>query len=1036
MNRPEFSARRLAALLGDPHTPTEQQVAAIEAPLEPLLIVAGAGSGKTATMAARVVWLIANGFVRGDQVLGLTYTRKAAGEFATRVRQRLAKLSFVDSRFQSVGEPVVSTYHAYASNVVSEHGLRVGIEPGTTVLSAAHAWQLAHQAVREYDGDMSATSLAVETVVARVRALSDEMADHLRDPQDVEEYSTALLEELEARSGKRSNQEVRKIVGALRSRTQLLPIITEYERRKRAAGGVDFADQIRQAAQVASTSTAVRRIERERFRVVLLDEYQDTSVAQVSLLRSLFGDGHPVTAVGDPCQSIYGWRGASAGTLGRFPGDFPTSSGAAAHRAELTVSWRNTSEVLAIANALSQPLRDEGLPVSPLEPGAAGVGVVEAALCETVDDEARWIAERAGELWRGSDPDEPPSTAVLVRRRSQIGPVERELRAAGLPVEVIGSGGLLDAPEVREVYAILTVLARPTAGAAMMRLLTGPRWRIGPRDLVALHERVEELRPRSRGYEPDADGLTHVSLTDALDDLGDVDRYSPLGAARLAALRDELELLRSRVNQPVDDLIAEIVDVTGLDTEIAVTGQDRHRLDAFCDEASAYQARSASPNLAGFLSYLEAAEEQEHGLDITGATERRGAVQILTVHAAKGLEWDAVAVCGLTKDVFPGKGAGTNWLQNTGKLPYPLRGDAEELPIFQYGESTSAADLKKAESQLKRDLAAAHLKEERRLAYVAMTRARRRLWVSGYWWGDATEARGPSPFLTEAVDYGANAVRWMAKPEGENPVLAEAMTASWPSKAPLGDRQESATAAAVAVLEAMAELDPTEAVSSAEGSRWRDEAKLLLAERDAADANVIGVEIPPAMSVSALVAWHADAEAFARRLRRPLPQPPAPHTRRGTAFHAWVERRLGGTALFDMDDLPGAADPEAADDALLDRLRAAFEASSWASRTPVAVEVPFTTVLSGVVVRGRMDAVFATESGYEVVDWKTGRLPTGEDARAASVQLAAYRQAWAALRAVDVSRVSAAFHYVLPNATVRPADLPGLAELAEPLNPS
>ncbi|MGH8791468.1 MAG: PD-(D/E)XK nuclease family protein, partial [Stackebrandtia sp.] len=199
---------------------------------------------------------------------------------------------------------------------------------------------------------------------------------------------------------------------------------------------------------------------------------------------------------------------------------------------------------------------------------------------------------------------------------------------------------------------------------------------------------------------------------------------------------------------------------------------------------------------------------------------------------------------------------------------------------------------------------------------------------------------------------------------------------------------------------------------------------------------VDGVEVPAPvqLSVSQLTAWHADSQEFARTLRRPVPGPAAPHTRRGTAFHAWVESRFNSTALFSLDELPGAADGDPDPDADLVALQEAFEASQWARMIPIALEVPFTTVLEGVVVRGRMDAVFpAADGAFEVVDWKTGRPPRGEAARAAAVQLAAYRQAWAALRGVDPSKVYASFHYVRENRTVRPADLPDLAQLAQPL---
>jgi DNA helicase-2/ATP-dependent DNA helicase PcrA len=204
---------------------------------------------------------------------------------------------------------------------------------------------------------------------------------------------------------------------------------------------------------------------------------------------------------------------------------------------------------------------------------------------------------------------------------------------------------------------------------------------------------------------------------------------------------------------------------------------------------------------------------------------------------------------------------------------------------------------------------------------------------------------------------------------------------------------------------------------------WAADVDVLLAERAAAAQRPV-VELPAHFSVSQLVELAADPDALAARLRRPLPLPPNPHARRGTAFHAWLEQRFGAAGLLDLDELPGAADDGAAPDDALEELQDAFLASEWADRRPVEVEVPFETVIAGIAVRGRMDAVFQDpDGGWTVVDWKTGPPPDESRLGALAVQLAAYRLAWAALQGVDPSRVRAAFHYVRSRRTLRPADL-------------
>jgi ATP-dependent DNA helicase UvrD/PcrA len=1083
-----YSPVQLARILGVAE-PTPEQAAVIAAPLGPLAVIAGAGSGKSETMAARLVWLVANDLARPDRVLGLTFTRKAAAELAERVRSRLERLRRASLETQDLtGDPVISTYHAYAGRLVSDNALREGLEPSMRLITPALAWQLAAGIVAAYDGPMDEITWTPQTVTAAVLELAGDLGEHLRDPGDVTAVGRWLTAEADALPG-RVTQAVRKIIETQRAREQLLPLVERYARAKAAREVLDHGDQVALAARIASRHPEVGAGERARYQVVLLDEYQDTSHAQLVLLRSLFGGGHPVTAVGDPCQSIYGWRGASAGNLRRFTADFPlvprvrpvgaTAPTSPAPVLVLSTSFRNSARVLDAAAVIQEELRYEAPDVPRLvsAPDRRSRGTVACALLETIIDEAAWVAGQVAELLTDPEiaPDgmfwpkklRPNDIAVLCRKRSQFVPLRRAIEARGIPVEVVGLGGLLAVPEVQDVVATLRVLQDAGASDALARLLTGPRWRIGPRDLVALGRRARALaRGDAEGpaNAPDgsdalAEAVTDLtaeagSLVEALDDLGDPGAYSRVGYGRMQALAGELRRLRAHVGRPLADLAAEAERVLGLDIEVAARpGADpvaaRADLDAFTDVAATFTGEGPPPTLGAFLAYLTAAQQEEFGLE-TGRVGESDSVKLLTVHAAKGLQWPAVFVPGLAKgersQVFPARPrVSTRWTDNARLIPFSLRGDAGDLPELL---GLDAASLDRfAEACAARDLA-----EERRLMYVAATRAAFWLGCSGYWWGEGGSSRlGPSPFLEEVRSSGVAQVgQWAPEPDpdAENPLLASVDTAEWPAT-PAGRHYEAVREAAALVNDALRrpprdeprEDEPRgdEPAEETLVRSWRRDADLLLAERAQRRGDGAGaqdVTLPARLSVSSLVSLARDPAELARQVRRPMPRPPARQARRGTAFHRWLEQRYGQQRLIDDGDLFGADDEDAEAEDLAE-LRAAFERGEWADRWPQAVEVPFETLVGDRLIRGRIDAVFADApgGGYDVVDWKTGLPPQSQAERhVVSVQLAAYRLAWAALTGVPVTQVRAAFYYVAHDQTVRPADLldeAGLAALIE-----
>lgn len=1064
--------------------PTDEQASVIESPLEPMVVMAGAGSGKSETMAGRVVWLVANGLVKPENVLGLTFTRKAATELATRVRERLnglAEAGLVEPGALD-NEPTVSTYHAYAARLVTDHALREGLEPTMRLVTPAVSWQLASRVVAMYDGPMDKIELGPPSVTAALLELAGELSEHLRASSDIRRVGEWLNDRLALLPG-RTTLAQRKPLTVQAAREQLLPLVEAYERLKRGREVIDYGDQMSLAARIAAGHKEVGEIERSRYSVVLLDEYQDTSHAQLVLLRSLYGGGHPVTAVGDPCQSIYGWRGASAGNLRRFPRDFRTGTGDLAPARQLSVSFRNGDRVLDVAARVQLPLRMEAREVPVLVPGPNRVerGRVSCAFHETAEDEAKWIADGIHRiLGQEVAPDglpwgekerkktlavQPQDVAILARKRSQFAALRRALEDRDIPVEVVGLGGLLTVPEVNDIVATLRVLYDPTAGDALARLLAGPRWRIGPADLRVLGEHARGLaRELSESHRED-DPLDQVvadlaeergSLVDALDELPDreawLESFSPLARTRMVALAQELRQLRAHTAQPLPDLIMEVERRLGLDIEVAARSGTagafaaRADLDAFLDAASRFAGDAEDPTLGAFLAYLQAAESEEFGLE-AGRVGESNSVKLMTVHASKGLEWPIVVVPGLsqlvsskgtiaTGSMFPATPVmNSRWTENPRKIPYTLRGDAADLPRL---GGLSKEELAAFDEQCReRDLM-----EERRLAYVAVTRAHYHLIASGYRWGTATKPLSPSDFLLEIRDTADRVSFWaddLAEGAG-NPLLAEPAEAVWPVT-PEGLRYESVLDGARLVEDALAgtlgqeEEEPLKAYEEERLRAWERDTELLLRERDLHRRRpATTVELPMKLTVSSLVTLAADPRELARRIRRPVPVKPAPLARRGTSFHRWLETRWDQQRLIDDFELYDEELEEA--DVRLAELQERFEESEWSDRRPVDLEVPFETMIADRLVRGRMDAVFERSGGgYEVVDWKTGQPPRGKKAaRAATVQLAAYRLAWAHLAGVPLEEVGAAFHYVRVNRTERPVDLldaDGLVALIE-----
>lgn len=943
------SALDIAEMLNgaDGKKPTPEQVRMIEAGPAPTLVIAGAGSGKTATMVDRVIWLVDNGFVRPEEVLGVTFTRKAATELRSRMRaglntlRRSRRVAPTDEELrEGIADPTVLTYHSYANNLVKEYGLRLGVEQDAQMLGDAQKWQLAAQIVQYWEGelplDKDSVPVSAATMINQMLQLSDECAEHLVEPQQVIDFCTEQLAAYAAvpdpRRETKTERDILKVQRLLRNRRVYARMAMSYARVKARMQVLDFGDLMRFAARIAEADPAIREGERARFKVVLLDEFQDTSHAQMSLFSSIYGadedagiPAHPVMAVGDPKQSIYGFRGASDGQMFSFYRHFPTEH---VQPLFLSIAWRNDISVLNAANHVAEKLKEVpewvraadgditaaqvpdlrprcalvGEPGSPaFEQAAAGmVGRVDLTYHDSDREEAVAIAERIAAMraqavreyerayaaHRSGDGSvrprlKMPEIAVLARVHGQLDPIRVECERLGIPVQQVGLGGLLSQPEVVDLVSALRVLADPNRSDALARLLTGARWRLGAADMLALGDWAQSLvRERERALREqmalrmlaeaeDADDAAainlqaehlraaqerldetlkgavedssgYASLIEAVENLpqdgADGEplygeqyrgrRFSPAALERLRAFAEQMRVLRAGLSEDLGTLLYEIERTMLLDIELAVRpGTDplgsRANLDAFHEVAAAYgmsaprinamiyagsdgvSAEEGDPGarrfllssggvsyVMGFLAWLERADDEEKGLALGTVEPDPNAVQLMTMHAAKGLEWDHVLLPGLCGSATGGQTPNLWQMSANAALPWPLRGDREYLPsILETAEEITAfekaKDLEDCLGEHKDDAAEHAGLEDRRLMYVAMTRARNLLAMSAYRWKSASVAPQPvQPFWEELMEMLFKSLFGMGTPTVDAPSVRFQETMDTPWAAP------------------------------------------------------------------------------------------------------------------------------------------------------------------------------------------------------------------------------------------------------------
>lgn len=1116
---------QLFTALGEKHMPTDQQEKVITAPLKPTLVVAGAGSGKTATMSARVTYLVASGQVDPSQVLGLTFTRKATHELRERIENRLGQLyrypgwtpsstrsntaesasadapstaagpsmaaeaggsnSQVQELTAVAGEATVATYNSFAGSLVREWGLEVGLETDTAVLTPASSWQIMYELMENWGQEFEEPFSSLDSATELALQVANSLNENLLSVDEARELMADLGQNLkDLRSVRGAAKAIdAKSLPAMTKRIQVLDLVERYIDYKRENSLVDFGDQVALACRIVTDERVGPRViaqYRDRFKAVLLDEFQDTSVAQTILLSSLFA-GCGVVAVGDPNQAIYGWRGASSAALGQFHRHFSNGAGPVL---QLSTAWRNDPQILQAANRISDPLRASGqVKVEKLvkRPGVGDErGKVWAARVQDGLAEAELIAKFLAQRWSPSK-----SMAVLCRTRSQFTPIVAALIERGIPVEVVGLGGLLDVPEVADVRALMSVALDPTSADRLMRLidLVG----IDAADLDVVWSFARELvNARANTGQSSAEPLLAEALSEIVVNFAAFEAFckkyacalSPAGLYQAKRLGRILQEANGAANLELVDFISWAERALGLDVEAAarvdVNEVGARALAALRAQATSFKAQNPEAGAQVFLGWLNAAQDQERGLELPEVEPAPGAVQVLTVHASKGLEWDIVVVPGLVEANFPSYRSrpkedytvlANSWITQVSEFPHTLRRDYDSLPPCPFiGLSPQAGKdaILAAGEEYRSELGKWEVAEERRLAYVAYTRARSQLLLTTSHYAALSKTpKMTSRFLKELER--SQMVQFLADDERDddlsNRALDQSSVSVWPhqldslagleepgvadvpSQAVLGKQAGLSlrlrAAALVSAAGGCQGAGSEEALQIPEGlapqlDDWWRQARLLLQERQIRQENGQEIVLPSHLAATAMA--KVGKEDFIMSLRRPLPPPPSKAARLGTAFHEEMSQRLNseGTLLSLAEagsDRLSPADRKQVND-WLDNVA---ELEILQGYSPYATEIDQEIRLAGFNVRCRIDAVFkAVEKGraqWLIVDWKTGGQRVRVD------QLSLYVHAWAASQGVDISQVRAAYVYVQDGHVdeLRPRQIIGLDVFKERL---
>jgi DNA helicase-2/ATP-dependent DNA helicase PcrA len=675
----------------------DEQRAAVTHGEGPLLIVAGAGTGKTAVITRRIAWLIATKRARPEEILALTFTDKAAAEMESRV-DLLVPYGYVGA--------TISTFHAFGDRLVREFGIELGLTRDLRVCTRAEVLVFLREHLFELGLERY---LPLGNPDKHLDALLT-LFDRARDEDIAPERYRAFAETLVAEAG--DDPERRDRAAAEVEKTR---VYARYTKLMLESGRVDFSDQLALALRLLRERPHLLRQLQERYQVILVDEFQDTNHVQFEIVKLLAGARASLTVVGDDDQSIYRFRGAKVANLLAFLDTYPGAT-----EALLVRNYRSRQNLLDHAHRLIRNNDPDRLEAKRgydkrLIADASGLGILERLEFATATEEADAVARRiADDVAAGKR--RPGDFAILARAHDHLAPFLVALKSRGVPFHQTGNRGLYGREEVRLCLSMLRAIATPDDSLSAFHLLGSPLFGADPEDLARLsswaHHRNRSLR----------------RVAESLDDerLG----FAPAAATREACARFvqlAKQLAGLAIRRPTSEVLYSFVHESGylgqLATQDTIEAEEQvknlSKLFAITQRVGAMLEHDRVESFIRYLDLLIEAGDDPAAAEVDVEVD---AVHALTAHNAKGLEFPVVFLVSLVEDRFPARG----------------RGDALPLPEELIAEPPTAGDLR--------------LEEERRLFYVGMTRAKQALYLThAYDYGGKTR-RKMSRFVAEALD--------------------------------------------------------------------------------------------------------------------------------------------------------------------------------------------------------------------------------------------------------------------------------------------